>query len=592
MANGLPFDNTTNSALSGAQGIIDRRMQDMLTKSLSNSLLRSGTPASPELKYTITQRLKDLMNVDERLRQENPPVRTVLQDKMDQVSNVVNANMAPANVAFNQQMPGPMIENPNMPNVNPPATKLAEMGGLMSMSPQARMNQGLMQFYEPVRRMQLGGTAKKFDDVRFMNNYSDEDKVNYLAQLLRKDNQPNAAKAALQLYSEGKGVEDILNIAQGDGFGVTENPIPSIGEGFKPFLEDAFKTFKKGMNPVKKVNAATLNNSANPKPLSAEEIEFNPASALVEPDAVTPSVDNKKPTPDPLPDPKPKLDPVDENNLKYIDDLERKDFIEDKSVQVDPMMDPDALPEITKSETDILDKAKKAKDPEKFLAGLSGKDLVVLGMGFLGTRNITEGAKASLTGLLKSREADRAHELAKDKLAMTKSYYESRAKTDEETLKVRREQLKQQKYLSEAEIASAEKIAKAQNISKKVVAQITSLASKYRDLTPNKIVDAFISSHPHFGNDDNAYRQYINQKAKQKYPEDDTEQKKEFDRLMADPKLRDRLYFEEFNAFKNNFENSFLQEQMKNLPGGGQFTPGDFKITGTTSTSTLPALGS
>ena len=61
---------------------------------------------------------------------------------------------------------------------------------------------------------------------------------------------------------------------------------------------------------------------------------------------------------------------------------------------------------------------------------------------------------------------------------------------------------------------------------------------------------------------------------------------------MADPKLRDRLYFEEFNAFKNNFENSFLQEQMKNLPGGGQFTPGDFKITGTTSTSTLPALGS
>ena len=174
---------------------------------------------------------------------------------------------------------------------------------------------------------------------------------------------------------------------------------------------------------------------------------------------------------------------------------------------------------------------------------------------------------------------------------MTKSYYESRAKTDEETLKVRREQLEQQKYLSEAELASAEQIAKEQNISKKVVAQITSLASKYRDLTPNKIVDAFISSNPQFS-EDNAYANYINQKAKQKYPKNEKKQKEEFNKLMADPELRNRLYFEEFNAFKNNFENSFLQEQMKNLPPSGKFTPGDFKITGTTSASTLPALGS
>ena len=77
---------------------------------------------------------------------------------------------------------------------------------------------------------------------------------------------------------------------------------------------------------------------------------------------------------------------------------------------------------------DLANKLKSAKDPEKFLDSLSGKDFLVIASAYLGTPNITAGTKAALTALLKSKEADKAHDLAVMRANSLDKYYQGSLK--------------------------------------------------------------------------------------------------------------------------------------------------------------------
>jgi len=72
---------------------------------------------------------------------------------------------------------------------------------------------------------------------------------------------------------------------------------------------------------------------------------------------------------------------------------------------------------------DIINQAKNAEDPKKFIDTLTSKELLTMAAAYLGTRSVVEGTKAALTSLLKSREADRAHDLAVFRANSLDNYY-------------------------------------------------------------------------------------------------------------------------------------------------------------------------
>ena len=86
-----------------------------------------------------------------------------IQDKKTNKLSGINStvkddvNLALKKIMVSDNPYDPLDSGESIKNTNRLPTKLAEMGGLMSMSPQARMNQGLMQFYQPVKRMANGG---------------------------------------------------------------------------------------------------------------------------------------------------------------------------------------------------------------------------------------------------------------------------------------------------------------------------------------------------------------------------------------------------------------------------------------------------
>ena len=715
MSNGLPFNNKASRALSGAQGIIDERMEDMLAKNLSNSLLKMGPPSSPKLKYKMTQKLKDLMDVNEKLRQENPPGATVFQDKMNQVSNMVNANMAPVNMAVNEQMPGPMIENPNMANVNPPATRLAEMGGLMSMSPQARMNQGLMQFYEPVRRMQPGGSVN-FD----MGPYSelanmitgllsdlesgDADKqrssslrLRQIAQtqegqnLLQRMNpdmynlnptaEPSTPLSDLQTYDFlrlGRSPDEIdvgepgeplskrmESVDKEDFFTLGKNPDtlnvdsprsvlqrvatpkfqrnitldealdtldPSLISRNKdiPFqqklalvnstkalrnleqqlkntqsrgptsaferliaadpddveleLKESIANIKndinrnradaeiavrtKGLfsgNPFERISKQQVEDDRKKRLSIRDEVykKYNITSGKKEPSQnqkdLPPSISEEDfdmlnaietgggPQPD-------QGDPV----LPQQDDSQKDDAQKDDLGDVPrPIAKPNKQEAILansllndKDRTEeLFEKAKDKKGIEGFINNLSGRDLITMGAAFLGTTSVTEGTKAALTALLKSKDADRAHDLAKRKLDVSEAYYA-------DTIGLKRDELEALKKYQMEKLLTDKQIAQ-------IGAYARIMSTGDNEVTGNALLDAFVKTRPEYKSE-GAYSTYVTNQAKKKYPENVKDYKKLRKQFVANamnPENKNTLLFNDFRSFAENARRALRQSK-------------------------------
>lgn len=505
MSNGLPFNNKASRALSGAQGIIDERMEDMLAKNLSNSLLKMGPPSSPKLKYEMTQKLKDLMDVNEKLRQESPPGSTVFQDKMNQVSNMVNANMAPVNMAVNEQMPGSMIKNANMTNVNPPATRLAEMGGLMSMSPQARMNQGLMQFYEPVRRMQTGGSTGQYP-------FASEATTQY----------PNVFGAGSR---ETQSLLDILT-----ALGV-EGQSPNIS---KKEYEEQLKVIQNRFPDLLKQTVDEEKEKKEKERQSITEEEFDMRNQIETggtpfPDVSSVTVDTDV------------KDVVSDNRTTVTDEMKDKA----RNIGLD-----DAALAVRQGEAiDLLKKSKESKDPEGFLKNLSGKDLMLMGAAFLGTTTVDAGAKASLEALVKSKESDKQHQLAIDKLESEKKYREGML------------------GLKAKDIDASLKIAKDRNYTSIAAAQISALAAN-KGVTPNAMVSAYEKVFPEFSTP-NGWITILNKKADEliKSGELTESQKKAWvDQNSTNMEYKQQLYLEGLASFTQGTQDIFPRSGMSSTP--------------------------
>ena len=78
---------------------------------------------------------------------------------------------------------------------------------------------------------------------------------------------------------------------------------------------------------------------------------------------------------------------------------------------------------------DLANRLKSAKDPKRFIDTLTSKELLTMAAAYLGTTSVTEGTKAALTSLLKSREADRAHDLAVMRADSLDKYYQGLLKS-------------------------------------------------------------------------------------------------------------------------------------------------------------------
>jgi len=143
----------SDAALYAANQFNDQRKTD----SALNNMLRSLM--GEKQKATVSQRLKELFEVDDILAKQDAPINTVYDAKQQAMDNQIAMSLSsplPKYEALdsNQENLSTAMINTNAPNTR---VERSMNGGLMAFSPQARMQQGLMQTYRPPIRMKNGG---------------------------------------------------------------------------------------------------------------------------------------------------------------------------------------------------------------------------------------------------------------------------------------------------------------------------------------------------------------------------------------------------------------------------------------------------
>lgn len=143
----------SDAALYAANQFNNQRKTDSALRNMLRHLM------GDKQKAIVSQRLKELFEADDILAKQDAPINTVYDAKQQAMDN---------QIAMSLSSPPPQYEALNsnqenlstaMINTNATNTRVERSmnGGLMAFSPQARMQQGLMQTYRPPIRMKNGG---------------------------------------------------------------------------------------------------------------------------------------------------------------------------------------------------------------------------------------------------------------------------------------------------------------------------------------------------------------------------------------------------------------------------------------------------
>ena len=197
----------------------------------------------------------------------------------------------------------------------------------------------------------------------------------------------------------------------------------------------------------------------------------------------------------------------------------------------------------------MFEKAKDKKGIEGFINNLSGRDLITMGAAFLGTTSVTEGTKAALTALLKSKDADRAHDLAKRKLDVSEAYYA-------DTIGLKRDELEALKKYQMEKLLTDKQIAQ-------IGAYARIMSTGDNEVTGNALLDAFVKTRPEYKSE-GAYSTYVTNQAKKKYPENVKDYKKLRKQFVANamnPENKNTLLFNDFRSFAENARRALRQSK-------------------------------
>ena len=408
------------------------------TNSALNNMLRSLM--GEKQKATVSQRLKELFEVDDILAKQDAPINTVYDAKQQAMDNQIAMSLSsplPQYEALdsNQENLSTAMINTNAPNTR---VERSMNGGLMAFSPQARMQQGLMQTYRPPIKMNNGGVANS-------GSYfgSDEDQILKAANNLRESiAREKAREASTEVVGPfrrfGEGFLDVFGFSGEDSDDNKGDLQEEITELYTDsFYEDAPRQTEKRIKNREEIKEV-IDNATSDQLLSINEAIQSgkapqDADALrsmlisgVEEDQNAVSgyglnfIGGPKGADDPSTE-------SDESKIQPIVKGATTNTVDTQSNTVDTQSN--AVDSSLVTTGDLFEDAKKAKDPESFVDSLSSIDLLRMAAGYLGTTSVTAGTKGALTNLLKGKEADKAHDLAVKKADSIDEYYKGLLKS-------------------------------------------------------------------------------------------------------------------------------------------------------------------
>lgn len=350
----------------------------------------------------------------------------------------------------------------------------AMYGGLMSMSPQVRMQQGLMEAYRPPIRMDDGGIvgsdllnptmeelfagylgtkqAQLLKDIKtglqnqidVSGSYfgSDEEETQKAASNLQesiakqqaRESNPGEVLSGFERFLESVGgITGITGESVDTNIGDLEKEI----KGFytDAIIEDAPRQTEKRIQNRQEIRSAIDDGNLTSDQLLSINEAIQSGEAPQDADAlrkmlISKDVQGNLDAVDGLGGPQDAGDPSKQSDAT-TNTVDTQSNAVDVNVKddVSSTKSLDAADSSLITADDLFEDAKKAKDPESFVDSLSSIDLLRMAAGYLGTTSVTAGTKGALTNLLKGKEADKAHDLAVKKADSIDEYYKGLLKS-------------------------------------------------------------------------------------------------------------------------------------------------------------------
>ena len=531
------------------------------TDSALNNMLRSLM--GEKQKATVSQRLKELFEVDDILAKQDAPINTVYDAKQQAMDNQIAMSLSsplPQYEALdsNQENLSTAMINTNAPNTR---VERSMNGGLMAFSPQARMQQGLMQTYRPPIRMNEGGIFN-FDDGPL--NPSDVQLRSKIESRRRKIGQgldPKNRNDFYKFFQTLKTDEEKINFLGGDSVNLGQEFFQEI-EKNKFDLGDLLFTSKNAQD----IQDATKEIFEDKSDDASTEDKSDDASTVVPsggktrtalnlkglggvgtdgPDASKPDSgtvvpeDKSDDVSTVVPEDKSDDGPVDKP-IELVEGTE-EDLAGLGGTSVDKL-------EYFKNLYTKTDEASKGKGLSSFLGNLDREDLFSMAQGMLGAKTLTEGVASSLGSYLKTQEGKKKLaseakklQLSADDLELRRQQTKQLGKYREDTISERERDRESAEEIAEKKLKSQKQIADKRNITAVAVAKLNDINKP--DLLTNASIENIeknvIKRYPHFYGGSEKWEEYVKKNPdafpKSKFPSGPPEYgKKEFYELQRE----------------------------------------------------------
>ena len=531
------------------------------TNSALNNMLRSLM--GEKQKATVSQRLKELFEVDDILAKQDAPINTVYDAKQQAMDNQIAMSLSsplPQYEALdsNQENLSTAMINTNAPNTR---VERSMNGGLMAFSPQARMQQGLMQTYRPPIRMNEGGIFN-FDDGPL--NPSDVQLRSKIESRRRKIGQgldPKNRNDFYKFFQTLKTDEEKINFLGGDSVNLGQEFFQEI-EKNKFDLGDLLFTSKNAQD----IQDATKEIFEDKSDDASTEDKSDDASTVVPsggktrtalnlkglegvgtdgPDASKPDSgtvvpeDKSDDVSTVVPEDKSDDGPVDKP-IELVEGTE-EDLAGLGGTSVDKL-------EYFKNLYTKTDEASKGKGLSSFLGNLDREDLFSMAQGMLGAKTLTEGVASSLGSYLKTQEGKKKLaseakklQLSADDLELRRQQTKQLGKYREDTISERERDRESAEEIAEKKLKSQKQIADKRNITAVAVAKLNDINKP--DLLTNASIENIeknvIKRYPHFYGGSEKWEEYVKKNPdafpKSKFPSGPPEYgKKEFYELQRE----------------------------------------------------------
>jgi len=501
------------------------------TDSALNNMLRSLM--GEKQKATVSQRLKELFEVDDILAKQDAPINTVYDAKQQAMDNQIAMSLSsplPQYEALdsNQENLSTAMINTNAPNTR---VERSMNGGLMAFSPQARMQQGLMQTYRPPIRMNEGGIFN-FDDGPL--NPSDVQLRSKIESRRRKIGQgldPKNRNDFYKFFQTLKTDEEKINFLGGDSVNLGQEFFQEI-EKNKFDLGDLLFTSKNAQD----IQDATKEIFEDKSDDASTEDKSDDASTVVPsggktrtalnlkglegvgtdgPDASKPDSgtvvpeDKSDDVSTVVPEDKSDDGPVDKP-IELVEGTE-EDLAGLGGTSVDKL-------EYFKNLYTKTDEASKGKGLSSFLGNLDREDLFSMAQGMLGAKTLTEGVASSLGSYLKTQEGKKKLaseakklQLSADDLELRRQQTKQLGKYREDTISERERDRESAEEIAEKKLKSQKQIADKRNITAVAVAKLNSINKP--DLLTNASIENIeknvIKRYPHFYGGSEKWEEYV-----------------------------------------------------------------------------------